>query len=737
MIAYLLKSILCSALLYGYYHVALRNKVFHQWNRFYLLAIVPLSLLLPLVRIRLEATPEAVSETPMRLLEVVSDGNERMEAVQLGTATTFDWSTVLYGIYALIGLLLLLHFARGLLRLHALSRRYPVHSADGVELVLAPVAGTPFSFFRRIFWNPELDLASESGQQILQHELVHVREGHTFDKLLLQAALALCWFNPVFWLLRNELHLVHEFIADERSVKNRDAGVLARLILQAAYPQQYSHLTNPFFHHAIKRRLHMLNQLKQNTRVRYLGRVLALPLLAGIGFAFAVRTGAKAQAPVTQTNESKFTVVIDAGHGRMENGAWNGASFGGVSEDEITLAIALKISELNADPNLKIIQTRGDEKIVPLRVRPVVAQGADLFLSLHVNASAEDASGMKPTTKWSGFSVLLSRDSTRFNQSRVIGSAILGALSGIYTTDAKLQSRKQGVWVIDQAPCPAALLELGYINNEKDRAFIQSPANQERIAKKILNAIARYRQRLDSTAVSQAPAPKGVPGAGIAADDTGTLRQKIAFVDARLAALRKELKDAGHREMTEELIRFLEDKKRELQTQLRDEAAGNPIKRLDVKPDGTVIAMHADGTRERLSHKAAESRQGISISGDRIATDAQKGTAEATTIDPATDPMLQALTGPTRTLTLEELVQTPVEKLLCPEGETLESAVYSTDLNNRDVFEVPVTDGRISPKIGESLPQVLRGGTIIVEKRIARTKNGEFKKLPALAYHIK
>ncbi|RYZ22997.1 MAG: hypothetical protein EOO16_06705 [Chitinophagaceae bacterium] len=742
MIAYLLKMVLCSALLYAYYHVALRNKVFHQWNRFYLLAIVPLSLLLPLVRIRLQAAPEAVPEAPLRLLEVVSDGNERIETMRLDSATAFDWTPVVYGVYAMVGLLLLLHFTRGLLRLRALSKQYPVHSADGVDLVLAPVAGTPFSFFRRIFWNPELDLSSDSGRQILQHELVHVREAHTLDKLLLQATLSMCWFNPVFWLLRNELHLVHEFIADERSVKNQDAGVLARLILQAAYPQQYSGLANPFFHHAIKRRLHMLNQIKQNTRVRYLGRVLALPLLAGIGFAFAVRTQSIAQSPVVApTNENKFTVVIDAGHGRMPNDKWNGAAYGGISEDEIVLRIAQKINSLNADPNLRIVLTRSTDAVVDLKKRVSAAQesNANLFLSLHMNASA-DLSQNKLTATQSGFSILLSRDTARYNQSRLLGSVLQQSLNRIYTTAPHLETRTKGVWVLDQAPCPAALIELGFINNEKDLAFLKAGENQEKVAREILNAIARYRLRpaQQSPATGLSAEERNTLSQGADKEDTGTLKKKIAFINARIAQLKKELKNSPDRATTLELIGFLEDKKQELGRQLKLSIAGNPVQQVDIAPDGTIKAVRADGSQEQLSQKGAPSAQGITLKGGEVTIDEKAGTATATSgIDVATDPVLKALTGSTPTLTFEELQQIPVQKLLCPEGEELVSAVYSTDLNTKDVFEASMTDGNINPAIAASFPKVLRGGTIIVEKRIVRTRSGELKKLPALAYNIR
>ena len=55
---YLLKVMICSGVLTGYYWLALRNKLFHSWNRFYLLAAVVTSLLLPFIKISLISEPQ-------------------------------------------------------------------------------------------------------------------------------------------------------------------------------------------------------------------------------------------------------------------------------------------------------------------------------------------------------------------------------------------------------------------------------------------------------------------------------------------------------------------------------------------------------------------------------------------------------------------------------------------------------------------------------------------------------
>jgi beta-lactamase regulating signal transducer with metallopeptidase domain len=173
--------------------------------------------------------------------------------------------------------------------LYRLLRDHSCKNVGDVYLVLTQAKGTPFSFFRYIFWNEEIDIRSEAGKQILQHELTHVQQKHSFDKLFIQVMLIGGWFNPFFWLLRKEMDMIHEFIADKKAVNNGDTAALAQMLLTAAYPQQQFALTHPFFFSPIRRRLLMLTNNK-NPRYSYIRRLVVLPLLAIVIVLFAFRS---------------------------------------------------------------------------------------------------------------------------------------------------------------------------------------------------------------------------------------------------------------------------------------------------------------------------------------------------------------------------------------------------------------------------------------------------------------
>lgn len=285
---YFVQVILCSGIMMGYYWLVLRNKRFHHYNRFYLLALALLSWLVPLVKIQWQQPSVTDDLQVLQLLSVVADNNTRIEAAVTRTGFQWNWDLAAWTLYGVVASVLLAGLVNSFIRLYRLLQQHSCRNVGDVYLVLTQAPGTPFSFFRYIFWNEEIDLRSESGKQILQHELTHVRQKHTLDKLFVQLVLVAGWFNPFFWLLKKEMEMIHEFIADKKAVGEGDTAALAQMLLTAAYPQQRFGMTNPFFFSPIKRRLQMLTN-DRNPRFSYLRRLVVLPLLAVMVLLFAFR----------------------------------------------------------------------------------------------------------------------------------------------------------------------------------------------------------------------------------------------------------------------------------------------------------------------------------------------------------------------------------------------------------------------------------------------------------------
>lgn len=308
---YFLQVLLCSALMMGYYWLVLRNKRFHQYNRFYLLMVAIISWLVPLIKIQWGHT-EAI-----QFLNVVADNNSQIDVMIADKGFRFSWDILAIGLYFLVAAMLLISMLHAFYKLYHLLKTHSCKNVGDVFLVLTQAKGTPFSFLRYIFWNEEIDIRSESGKQILQHELTHVQEKHTYDKLLIQLVLIAGWFNPIFWLVKKELEMIHEFIADRKAVKDGDTAALAQMLLTAVYPKQNFALTHPFFFSPIKRRIQMLTNRK-NPKFSYMRRLVVLPLLAIVIVLFAFRNKDQ-QTATTISVASLMENVVTEGKEFLEN----------------------------------------------------------------------------------------------------------------------------------------------------------------------------------------------------------------------------------------------------------------------------------------------------------------------------------------------------------------------------------------------------------------------------------
>ena len=497
-IFYLLKVILCSGILFVYYLLALRNKRFHQWNRFYLLISVAFSLLIPLISIPYFEVKSANSQSSFQLLNVVRSANDYIDNMDAGKSNPISLDNWYLFVYIIISIFILIPFVATISRLFRITRKYTISEFDGIKFLNTEVKGSPFSFLRYIVWNKQIDLQSETGRQIFKHELVHVQEKHSLDKLFIGSVLILFWCNPFFWLIRREINLVHEFIADEKSIEGKDAAALASMILNAVNPSGFKSIVNPFFQSSIKRRILMLTK-SHHPKLNYMSRILALPIVVITFMAFTIKT--KEVIKTNFINKKDITVVIDAGHGYI-NGKQSGASIENIKEDDINFAIAKYIKEINRNNHLHIVLTRNSNEDLNLKDRVQITKEAhaDLFLSIHVNAGFHGENGIEV--------VVSERNIEQKEESRKLGSALVSEIGKEYLTNKELQIKQQGIYVLDKSPCPSALIECGYITNEKDRNFISDESNQKLIAGKILKALELYENSPNSISNSVLPEEK-------------------------------------------------------------------------------------------------------------------------------------------------------------------------------------------------------------------------------------
>ncbi|SFD04730.1 TonB family C-terminal domain-containing protein [Chitinophaga sp. CF118] len=307
-ITYLIKVFICSGVLYGYYALALKNDNSHQWNRYYLLLATLLSLVLPLLQIQIPFynQPEAQTYTTqlITLREFITYGGNKEEHSLSGL-----WLVC----YTLVGTLLLGRMLLNLRKIHMLAKTSRIDEHTGFILLENHQIQSPFSFFNNIFWNGNIKPDSKVGQQILRHELAHITGHHTTDKMLMEAICALYWINPFFHLLKRELSMVHEFIADKAAADEDTASDYARTILLLTLQSKQLPIVNNFSQAPVKRRILMLFNNKTNNTIMKKSIVLPIVVTLIAFISFQQKNHAQATSPAKKqapaNNKEVFTFV--------------------------------------------------------------------------------------------------------------------------------------------------------------------------------------------------------------------------------------------------------------------------------------------------------------------------------------------------------------------------------------------------------------------------------------------
>lgn len=246
---YLFKTIIISGLLCGYYLLVLRNKQFHQYNRFFLLSIPLIALLLPLLNIPIPGLSQSNSNT-VKILRVIKVADWEPEVVITAHRNwmnhLLNWQNIIFTLYILVALVLFSLLIKSLFYIISISRKYNYEKLEDIKFFETTEKGTPFSFFKNIFWNNEIEVNSEKGKQVFRHELFHVKQKHTNDILFLELISVVCWFNPFFHFIKKEIKVIHEFLADQYAASSTDKyDYAALLVLQSAASKQI-YITNYF-----------------------------------------------------------------------------------------------------------------------------------------------------------------------------------------------------------------------------------------------------------------------------------------------------------------------------------------------------------------------------------------------------------------------------------------------------------------------------------------------------------
>ncbi len=267
---YLLKSMIYAGIFFGYYSLFLKNTIYHSYNRYYLLASMALSVYFPCVHITVSPiSKEQVAATPALKYLMYGSSAPVQEA-------HIPWEMMAMGI---ISVLLLSYLAYSVIRIFRLKAMNSKTQMGEFTFIETDLEEAPFSFFSNLFWKKSISIEEENGQKMLQHELVHIRQKHSWDRLFSQLICAIFWMNPFNWIMQKELQNIHEFIADRDAVGTGEVDAFAKMLLQTYYGNHFLNPSHSFYYSSIKRRIIMLTTSK-TPKYAYLRKVAVLPLFA-------------------------------------------------------------------------------------------------------------------------------------------------------------------------------------------------------------------------------------------------------------------------------------------------------------------------------------------------------------------------------------------------------------------------------------------------------------------------
>ena len=301
---YLLQVNVGLILFYALYKLVCTRDTFFRSRRFILIVSLVLPFILPFIDVRewLESRDRMIMLTHFDYSAVLPEIVVGSEAAETGNRVFVlsEWIGYLY----LAGVVVLLvRLAVQAFSLYRLIVRMPEKEINGVRVKCLNDPSGPFSFFRWIFMNPAA-VKEDEISEILTHEMAHVKQHHSVDVLLAEMVSICCWMNPFAWLLKREVRLNLEFLADRKVM---EAGFATKSyqyhLLGLAYNHKYG-LSNNFNFSHLKQRIIMMNKKKSNAAGHIKYALFVLP-----AFALLVAGNISCSQDASQTEDAKEEVV--------------------------------------------------------------------------------------------------------------------------------------------------------------------------------------------------------------------------------------------------------------------------------------------------------------------------------------------------------------------------------------------------------------------------------------------
>lgn len=301
---YIIQTIAFQVFFLLIYDVFLKNETFFNWNRFYLMVTIILSIILPFIKIESfkNVVPQnyIISLPEIVLGETTTDNNAPilLDAVIISNNISY-WQIIFYLGLAIAAFMFLFK----LTRIAVLIFKNPKKKSGRITLVKLLNSNAAFSFFRYVFLGEFLK--TDDKEAILKHETIHVNQMHTADLLFFEILRILFWFNPLVHMYQNRITTLHEFIADAEAVKYESKSKYYQNLLSQVFDTKKISFINPFFKQSlIKKRIIMLQKSKSK-QIKLFKYALLIPVVFGMLVYSSCIQSTKTQNQTLNTNTGK------------------------------------------------------------------------------------------------------------------------------------------------------------------------------------------------------------------------------------------------------------------------------------------------------------------------------------------------------------------------------------------------------------------------------------------------
>jgi TonB family protein len=260
----------------------LRRENIFNFQRYFLLSSLILSIIIPLIKINFE-------NIESKSLHFFTQTVNLNEIIIQPKYSTDLFQKILVPVYLLISATLLIRIIFKIFSIIKFASTCKVVKYKNTQIYITEQKLSPYSFFNYIFFN-KTELQKPEFEKILIHEEIHVREKHSIDILFIELLIVFQWFNPLIYFFRKEIKMIHEYLSDEKVINNGFKSDEYKMLLINRQLENKVLFANYFNQSLTLKRIKMLEKAKpkQIKKLKILWLIPAISFLI-LSFSFSTK----------------------------------------------------------------------------------------------------------------------------------------------------------------------------------------------------------------------------------------------------------------------------------------------------------------------------------------------------------------------------------------------------------------------------------------------------------------